>query len=368
MILSRRVLPLLSLATLWGCKSDGPSEPALPPVLSVASAPAAARAAAPLAPAIVVRVQRGTKTATNFSSPITVAIDSGTGVLQGTTTAQVVQGEATFSDLRIGGVGRFVLRFSTAGVPDVLSDAIVVSPDSGSRLLIRTPPSLTVVSGTAFATQPVIESRGPTGLLLTYPVVVQATIVRGTGVLTGATTATSAIGQAAFSNLGAQGFSAVTLRFSAFGFETVDVASVIQIFALYVRPRLPNNLDTITVARDGTVDVTARFVTGPNDVIGSARFDVVWDPRLLTLVSDQPATTEASVLVNRAQAAEGVLQVTLTSSTGLTGTPDVLALRFQTTQQPGEGPISTRILDVRAPDGRDIFRSNLSATVRVLVP
>ena len=363
----RRLLPLLSLASTWACRSDGPSEPALPPMLSVASAPATARAAAPLAPAIVVRVQRGSTTATSFTSPITVAIDSGTGVLQGTTTAQVVRGDATFSDLRIGGVGRFVLRFSAAGVPDVLSDAIVVSPDSGSRLLLRTPPSLTVISGNTFATQPVIESRGPTGVLLTYPVVVQATIVRGNGVLTGATTTTSAIGQAAFSGLGAQGFSAATLRFSAFGFETVDATTVIQIFALYVRPRLPNNLDTITVARDSTVDVTARFVSGPNDVIGSARFDVVWDPRLLTLVSDQPATSEASVLVNRGQATEGVLQVTLTSSSGLTGTPDVLAMRFRATQ-PGEGPISTRILDVRAPDGRDIFRSNLSATVRVLVP
>ncbi|MGH7712084.1 MAG: hypothetical protein ACREOG_12410, partial [Gemmatimonadaceae bacterium] len=70
----------------------------------------------------------------------------------------------------------------------------------------------------------------------------------------------------------------------------------------------------------------------------------------------------------RVQVAEGVLQVTLTSSTGLSGTPDVMSLSFRTAQIPGEGPISTRILEVRAPDGRDIFRSNISSTVRVLIP
>jgi hypothetical protein len=363
----RRLLPLLALASVWACKGDGPAEPALPPTLSVSSTPATARAATPLAPAIVVRVQRGSSAATSFSSPITVAIDSGTGVLQGTTTAQVVRGDATFSDLRIGGVGRFVLRFSAAGVPDVLSSAIVVSPDSGSRLTIRTPPSLTVISGTTFLTQPVIDARAPNGIPLGYPVVVQATLVRGNGVLTGVTTATSFGGAASFTGLGAQGFSAATVRFSAFGFQTVDATIVIQIYALYVRPRLPNNLDTLTVARDSTVDVTVRFVTGPNDVIGSARFDVVWDPRMLSLLLDQ-GMGDATVLVNRVQVAEGVLQVTLTSSAGLSGTPDVLSLRFRTAQQSGEGPISTRILEVRAPDGRDIFRSNLSATVRVLVP
>ncbi len=362
-MLRRRLLPFsLALASAWACAGDGPSEPASPPTLSVSNAPASARAATAIAPSIVVRVQP-----TSFSGSITVAIDSGTGILQGTTSAQVVRGEATFSDLRIGGVGSFVLRFSATGAPDVRSNAILVSPDSGSRLAIRTAPSTTVVSGSMFATQPVIESRAPNGTVLTYPVVVQATLVRGNGVLTGGTTATSSAGAAAFSGLGAEGFSGATVRFSAFGFVSVDATTVIQIFALYVRPRLPNDRDTMTVARDTTVEVAIRFVTGPNDVVGSARFDVVWDARVLALLLDQ-SVGDVSVLVNRVQVAEGVLQMTLTSSAGLRGTPDVLRLLFRTLQQPGEGPISTRILDVRSPEGRDIFRSNISSTVRVLIP
>lgn len=358
----RRLIPLLALASAWACKSDGPSEPATPPTLSVASVPATARAAVAIAPGIVVRVQP-----TNFSGSITVAIDSGTGVLQGMTSAPVVRGDATFSDLRIGGVGRFVLKFSTPAAPDVRSSAIVVAPDSGSRLAIRTAPSATVLSGSSFATQPVIESRAPNGTVLTYPVIVQATLVRGNGILTGGTTATSSVGAAAFNGLGAEGFSSATVRFSAFGFQSVDATTTIQIFGLYVRPRLANDRDTMTVARDTTVEVAIRFVTGPNDVVGSARFDVVWDPRVLSLLLDQ-GVGDASVLVNRVQVAEGVLQVTLTSSAGLRGTPDVLALRFRTAQASGEGPISTRILDVRAPDGRDIYRSNVSSTVRLLIP
>jgi hypothetical protein len=324
------------------------------------SVPTTALAAAPIAPGVVVRVQPA-----SYRGIVTAVIDSGLGTLQGTTTATVSRGEATFADLRIAGVGRFMLRFSTPGASDVRAGPITVSPDSGSRLVIRTAPSPTVISGSAFAVAPVIEGRTPAGVTLTYPVAMQVTLVRGNGSLTGSTSVVSSGGLATFSGLGATGFSGATLRFSAFGFASVDVNVTIQIYGLYVRPRLPNERDTMTVARGSPVDVAVRFVTGPGDVVGSARFDVVWDPRVLTLVQDQPGAN-ASVLVNRAQATEGVLQVTLTSN-GLSGTPDVMHLNFRA-EQSGEGPISTRILDVRAPDGRDMYRSNISSTVRVLVP
>ena len=358
----RRHLPLaLALAWVMACKGDGPSGPTTPPALFVGPIPASARAGAAITPGFDVRVEPAN------TLMVTASIDSGTGVLQGTTTVRTVRGNATFTDLRIAGVGRFVLRFSMEGAADVRSGPILVSPDSGSRLVVRTAISPNVVSGTTFASQPVIEVRSPNGTVITYPVLVQATLVRGNGVLTGSTTATSNAGAAAFSGLGAEGFNTATVRFSAFGFQSIDAGITIQIFGLYVRPRLANDRDTMTVARDTPIDVAIRFVTGPNDIVGSARFDVVWDPRMLTLMQDQ-SVTNTSVLVNRAQIAEGVLQVTLTASSGLTGTPDVLQLLFRTTQQSGEGPISTRILDVRAPDGRDIFRSNVSSTVRVLIP
>ncbi|MGH7695221.1 MAG: hypothetical protein ACRENH_09570 [Gemmatimonadaceae bacterium] len=358
----RRHLPVtLALAWVMACTGDGPSEPAIPPALSVTSAPPTARATAAIAPGVVVRVEPA-----SFSGSITAAIDSGTGTLQGTTTVQASRGNATFSDLRIAGVGRFVLRFSTPGAADVRSGPILVSPDSGSRLVVRTAISANVVSGTTFASQPVIEVRAPNGTVLTFPVLVQATLVRGNGVLTGSTTATSNAGAAAFSGLGAEGFNTATVRFSAFGFQSIDANIVIQIFGLYVRPRLPNGLDTMTVARDDAVDVTIRLVTGPNDVVGSARFDVVWDPRMLTLLADQVFTGNA--LINRNQLGEGVLQVTLTTATGLSGTPDVLFFRFRAERVTGEAPISTRILDVRSPEGRDIYRSNVSSTVRVFIP
>jgi len=352
---------LLALALASACSGDGPSEPPGGPALSIeASAPTVARAGTAIAPGIVVRVQPS-----GFSGTVTAAIDSGTGVLQGTTSVRTSGGNATFSDLRVGGVGRFTLRFSMGDAS--ATHSIVVSPDSGSRLALRTLPSATVLSGNVFGTQPVVELRSPNGALLTYPVVVQATLVRGNGILTGGTTATASAGSATFSGLGAEGFSSATLRFSAFGFQSIDATTTIQIVGLYVRPRLANDRDTLTVERDTPVNVAIRFVTGPNDIVGSARFDIVWDPRLLTLMLDQ-AVGNASVLVNRAQVADGVMQVTLTASTGLSGTPDVMNLTFRTANASGEGPISTRILEVRAPDGRDIYRSNVSSTVRVLIP
>jgi hypothetical protein len=355
----RRAL-LLAFALTSACKSDGPSGPAEPASLALQSAPSAARAAAAIAPGIVVRV-----TPSNFSGTITAAIDSGTGVLQGTTSVRASGGAATFSDLGIAGVGRFTLRFSSGDA--AFTHTLVVAPDSGSRLVLRTAPSTNVLSGSSFGTQPVVELRAPNGTTIPYPVVVQATLVRGTGVLTGNTTATSSAGAATFNGLGAEGFNSATVRFSAFGFQSIDANTTIQIFGLYVRPRLANDRDTMTVARDTPVSVAIRFVTGPNDIVGSARFDIVWDPRLLTLVLDQ-GVSSASVLVNRAQVAEGVMQVTLTSSQGLSGAPDIMHLTFRTAQVPGEGPISTRILEVRAPDGRDIYRSNVSSTVRLLIP
>jgi hypothetical protein len=351
---------LLTLALASACNNDGPSGPSAPTTLAIGSGPASARAVTTIAPGIVVRVEpRG------FSGTITAAIDSGTGTLLGATSARATRGEATFSDLRIAGVGRFTLRFAAGNVS--ATHTIIVSPDSGSRLALRSALPTTILSGSTFSTQPVVEARTPNGLLVAYPVVVQATLVRGNGILTGGTTATGAAGSAAFSGLGAEGFSSATIRFSAFGFQSVDANTTIQIFGLYVRPRLANDRDTMTVARDTPVDVAIRFVTGPNDVVGSARFDIVWDPRLLTLMLDQGAGN-TSVLVNRVQVGEGVLQVTLTSSAGLSGTPDVMNLTFRTAGVSGEGPISTRILEVRAPDGRDIYRSNVSSTVRVLIP
>ena len=237
-MISHRFLPPLAVALLAvsGCGGDGPTDPPTPPTLSVTNLPATARAATAISPGILVRAVRGTSVVTRFGSAVTVAIDSGVGVLQGTTTVQPVLGEALFSDLRIAGVGRFVLRFSATDVPDVRSSAIVVSPDSGSRLVLRTAPSLTVLSGSTFGTQPVVEARAPNNTLLTYPVAVQATLVRGNGVLTGGTSATSSAGVATFSGLGAQGFSGAVLRFTAFGFQSVEAATVIQIFGLFVRP------------------------------------------------------------------------------------------------------------------------------------
>ncbi|MEW5917232.1 MAG: hypothetical protein AB1762_12545, partial [Gemmatimonadota bacterium] len=123
MTILRRSL-LLTLALASGCKSDGPSGPSEPASLAIVNGPTAARATSSIAPGLVVRVEPR-----NFSGAITAAIDSGLGSLQGSVTARASAGSATFSDLRIAGVGRFVLRFSAGN--SVVRHVIAVSPDSG---------------------------------------------------------------------------------------------------------------------------------------------------------------------------------------------------------------------------------------------
>ena len=157
---------------------------------------------------------------------ITAAIASGTGgTLGGTTTATTAaNGAATFAGLKITGSGAYTLRFTATGLTAVTSTTVTMTAVSPVGLSILTQPSTSAVSGTAFATQPVVQLRDAANNAVNQAgVVVTASILTGGGTLGGSTTATTnASGIAAFSNLSIAG----TAGSRTLGFTAPSLASV----------------------------------------------------------------------------------------------------------------------------------------------
>ena len=91
------------------------------------------------------------------STVVTAYLGSGVGPLQGTVTATVAGGIATFSNLDDDTAETITLQFTGGGLTSAASVPIVVSPAAASKLVIQTEPSATATAGVPFATQPVIE-------------------------------------------------------------------------------------------------------------------------------------------------------------------------------------------------------------------
>ena len=77
-----------------------------------------------------------------------------TGALQGTLTATVSGGVATFSSLADDLVGAITIGFTGTGLTSAVSVPITISPATASKLVIQTPPSSTATAGQAFPTTP----------------------------------------------------------------------------------------------------------------------------------------------------------------------------------------------------------------------
>lgn len=158
------------------------------------------------------------------TNPVTVSIASGTGTLSGATTVAAVDGVATFSGLRIIGVGTFTLRFTASGLPDVISAALTSMAAPPTELALVTAPSTSVASGAVFGTQPMIGLLDALGSPVRLAgILVTAAISSGGGTLGGTTSVlTDVAGQAIFTNLSISGQTGTrTLVFTAPGLEAV---------------------------------------------------------------------------------------------------------------------------------------------------
>ena len=170
-------------------------------------------------PVIYVADQDGNIETSDNSTVVSVALASGNGLPEGTTSVTVKDGVATFIGLNEITAGTIALEFSGDGLTAGPSNNIVVSPAAPFRLKIHTQPSSTATAGQAFSTQPVIYELDLYGNLETTDnsTAITASLSFGNGPLAGSTTATVVGGVATFANLAGSSAGTIALGFSGGG-------------------------------------------------------------------------------------------------------------------------------------------------------
>jgi hypothetical protein len=154
----------------------------------------------------VVEVQdAGGYVVTNYTGSITMTIanNPGGGTLAGTTTVQVSNGKATFSNLSIDKPGAGYTLQASSGALTGTSAAFNITVGSVSKLVFKPSPS-NAQAGSAFPTQPIVEAQDAGGNLVpSFNVTVTLTIASnpGGGTLSGTTTVTAIAGVATFTGL-----------------------------------------------------------------------------------------------------------------------------------------------------------------------
>jgi hypothetical protein len=163
-----------------------------------------------------IELQDATGARVQASAPVTVALVSGSGALQGTLTVTAVDGLAEFTGLRIAGSGVHQLRFTSGSLTAATSSTFTVTQQAAS-LVVQTQPG-NGASGTPLAPQPAVRILDNAGILVQSgtgaSLVVTAAVASGSGSVSGGGTATASGGTATFSGLSVSGSGAHTLRFS----------------------------------------------------------------------------------------------------------------------------------------------------------
>ncbi len=193
------------------------------------SSTATAGVAFGIQPVIYEEDQFGNLETGDNTTVVTVALNSGSGPLQGTLTATVSGGIATFTNLSDNKAETITLNFTSPGLTTATSTSIVVSPTTASQLVIHTQPSPTATAGVAFAAQPVIYEEDQYGNLETADnsTVVTAALNSGSGPLQGTLTATVSGGIATFTNLSDNKAETISLKFTSPGLTTATSANIV---------------------------------------------------------------------------------------------------------------------------------------------
>ena len=113
------------------------------------------------------------------STVVTVKLGSGSGPLQGTFTATVVGGVATFTNLGDDTAETITLTFASGNLAPSTSSSIVVGPGADARLIVTQQPSPAATAGKVFATQPIVEEVDPYGNIITTDSTSTVTAARG---------------------------------------------------------------------------------------------------------------------------------------------------------------------------------------------
>ncbi len=176
---------------------------------------------------VVKVVNSAGQTLTGVSGTVTATLASGTGQLSGTTTVNLVNGVATFTDLKVVGNGAVTLSFTSSVAQAVTSQSITITPLAATQMAVTTQPG-TATSNVTFPTAPVVTLRDVNNNQVfgnSSPVTVSLDASStGTGTLSGTLTTNAINGVATFSNLKISAGGTYVLKFSVGGAIT-DVTS-----------------------------------------------------------------------------------------------------------------------------------------------
>jgi hypothetical protein len=216
----------MTLLFTWGGLTSAPSvpivvSPAAASELVIHTQPSStATAGLPLTtqPVVYEEDPYGNLETGDNNSLVTVSLASGAGPLQGTTTATVTGGMATFINIADNLAETITLKLTSSGLTAATTNEIVVSPAAAAKLVIHTQPAATATAGQVLGTQPVIDEEDAFGNLETgdHSTVVTASPSAGAAQLVGAT-ATVTGGVATFTELADDTAGTVSFRFTGGG-------------------------------------------------------------------------------------------------------------------------------------------------------
>jgi hypothetical protein len=138
---------------------------------------------------------------------VTAELASGTGILLGTKTVQTnTSGRAVFTNLAISGSGTYTIRFTAAGLTEVISNPIAITAVTAAKLGFVVAPGATTGSGQVFSPAPQVQLLTADDVAVPQAgVPVAASILASpagsTPSLSGANAQTDAGGVATFSSL-----------------------------------------------------------------------------------------------------------------------------------------------------------------------
>ncbi|MGZ5569280.1 MAG: beta strand repeat-containing protein, partial [Limisphaerales bacterium] len=216
-------------------------------------------------PSLVSEDQFGNASAVGLPSSlnVSVALTSGAGALQGTTTQDIGtaagNGTVTFTNLRIDVAGTDKqLTASASGLTSASSSVFTVNHAAAAALTIQQQPSSTATAGVAFAQQPIVRIRDAFGNLVDddNATVITAARNAGAGTLQGTVIATASGGVASFANLSHNVAGTITVLFTSGALSAVESASIL------VSPAAANHL--VFVAQPGSATAGSIFGSQPS--------------------------------------------------------------------------------------------------------
>jgi hypothetical protein len=161
-------------------------------------------------PVIEVRDASGNRSILAIGT-VTAEIASGTGTLLGTMTVPIVNGLATFTNLKINGFGTFGLRFTSSTLTPATANLNVVQFVRQVAILSGPP---TVTSGVVMTPPWLVELRDSAGLkVATSDFLTRINVASGTGALSGVTEKRAVNGVVTFDNVTVTGTGNVTFAF-----------------------------------------------------------------------------------------------------------------------------------------------------------